>query len=166
MDYKKIGHLIAGLRKEKHLTQKELADLLHLSDRTISKWERGAGCTDISLIGGISQILGVNIENILVGDLDENNKNGGNMNKIKFYVCPTCGNVLTAVCEADVSCCGRKLAPCESCSPNSDICVKHEIHISDVEDEYYVTLNHEMSKKHYISFVACVSHEPPAEPVA
>ena len=46
MDYNKVGRLIYDLRKEKGMTQKELAELLNLSDRTVSKWERGNGCPD------------------------------------------------------------------------------------------------------------------------
>lgn len=44
MDCNKVGKLIADLRKERNMTQKELAEMLHLSDRTISKWECGNGC--------------------------------------------------------------------------------------------------------------------------
>ena len=50
MDHNKVGKLILSLRKEKGLTQKELADAMNLSDRTVSKWERGLGCPDVSLV--------------------------------------------------------------------------------------------------------------------
>ena len=50
MDCSKVGKLIFELRKEKNMTQKELADAMNLSDRTISKWERGIGRPDISLL--------------------------------------------------------------------------------------------------------------------
>ena len=69
MDCGKIGKLILRLRKEKNMTQKMLADAMNLSDRTISKWERGVGCPDISLLSKLSDIFGVNIEKILAGDL-------------------------------------------------------------------------------------------------
>ena len=65
MDCNKVGNLIMTLRKEKGMTQKALADKMNLSDRTISKWERGIGCPDVSLLHELSDILGVNIENIL-----------------------------------------------------------------------------------------------------
>ena len=93
MNPEKIGSLIFQLRKEKNLTQKQLGEKLGLSDKTISKWERGLGCPDISLLRDISKIFNVNIEKILLGDLQENDINGGNMKRIKFYVCPNCGNV-------------------------------------------------------------------------
>ena len=65
MDCKKIGSLIYELRKDKNMTQKQIADLMNISDKTISKWERGLGCPDISLLPELSQILGVSIDQIL-----------------------------------------------------------------------------------------------------
>lgn len=79
MDCMKVGGLISRLRKEKHMTQKELADAMNISDKAVSKWERGLGCPDVSLLGELSRILGVNIEKILAGDLDPNSADGGNM---------------------------------------------------------------------------------------
>ncbi|MEG1501145.1 MAG: helix-turn-helix transcriptional regulator, partial [Clostridiales bacterium] len=96
MDCSKIGKLIADLRKGKQMTKKDLADMMNKSDKTISKWERGMGCPDISLLSELSQILGVNIEEILLGEIDINQSVGGNMRKVKFYVCPQCGNLLTS----------------------------------------------------------------------
>lgn len=80
MDYQKVGSLIATLRKEKGLTQKELSDKLGITDRAVSKWERGLGCPDVSLLDDLSRILDVSILEILKGrrlDRDEfaNNKN-------------------------------------------------------------------------------------------
>lgn len=80
MDYQRIGLLISNLRKEKRLTQKELADKLGITDRAVSKWERGLGCPDISLLDDLSRILDVSILEILKGrrlDKDEilNNEN-------------------------------------------------------------------------------------------
>ena len=92
MDYQKIGTLLLTLRKEQGLTQRQLAERIHVSDKTISKWERGLGCPDVSLLHDLSKALGVNTETILSGNLETNRKDGGNMKRIKFYVCPTCGN--------------------------------------------------------------------------
>ena len=52
MDCEKTGSLIRGLRYEKGMTQKQLADRMNISDRTVSKWERGQGCPDIELLHG------------------------------------------------------------------------------------------------------------------
>ena len=155
MDSSKVGKLILDLRKEKNMTQKELAEALYLSDRTISKWERGAGCPDVSLLSKLSEVFGVNIEKILDGELNPNDKDGGNMKRIKFYVCPTCGNVLFSTGDADISCCGRKL----SALAISALDDKHLMVIEKIEDDYFVTIDHDMTKAHYISFVAYVGYD-------
>lgn len=68
MNYYKIGNFIADLRKEKNLTQKDLANILYVTDRAISKWERGKGCPDISLLDNLSKALDVSIIEILKGE--------------------------------------------------------------------------------------------------
>ena len=155
MNPEKIGNLILQLRKEKNLTQKQLGEKLGLSDKTISKWERGLGCPDISLLRDISKIFNVNIEKILLGDLQENDINGGNMKRIKFYVCPNCGNVINSTGDGDFSCCGRKLEALVPKVMNEN----HSINIEEVENDYYVEINHEMTKDHFISFVAYVTYD-------
>lgn len=155
MDCSKVGKLILNLRKEKEMTQKELADAMNISDRTISKWERGMGCPDVSLLRELADILGVNIEKILLGDLEPNKADGGNMKKAKFYVCPTCGNALFGTGAAEISCCGRKLSPLVLQREYS----AHEITIDEVENDLYMTLQHEMTKQHFISFAAYVSYD-------
>lgn len=92
MDNVKIGNLINKLRKEKGMTQLQLAEKLHISDKTVSKWERGLGCPDVSLLTDLSQVFGVDLEKLLSGQLDANEERGGNMKKLNFYVCPECGN--------------------------------------------------------------------------
>ena len=155
MNPEKIGSLIFQLRKEKNLTQKQLGEKLGLSDKSISKWERGLGCPDISLLRDISKIFNVNIEKILLGDLQENDINGGNMKRIKFYVCPNCGNVINSTGDGDFSCCGRKLEALVPKVMNEN----HSINIEEVENDYYVEINHEMTKDHFISFVAYVTYD-------
>ena len=71
----------------------------------------------------------------------------------KWYVCPVCGNVLFAAGEAVISCCGITLPPLEPEAPDED----HEIDVRRVEDEYLVTVDHPMTKDHYLSFLAAVS---------
>ncbi len=162
MNSRKIGELILALRKEKNLTQRELADILKLSDRTISKWERGVGCPDVSLLGELSRVLGVSVEKLLSGELKAQDTDRGNMKRIKFYQCPSCGNILFSTGEAEVSCCGRTLAALRVAASQDEaasVQQSHTIHIEDVEDEYYITLNHEMSKTHYISFIAGVWYD-------
>ena len=152
MDCKKVGSLILELRKEKNMTQKQLADLMNISDKTISKWERGLGCPDISLIPDLAQIFGVNIDILLSGEINSNDVVGGNMNKLKFYVCTQCGNMMTATGNAQISCCGKKLEALEAKKVDDN----HKLIVEPVEDELYVTTEHDMTKEHYISFVAYV----------
>ena len=154
MDYHKVGTLISSLRKEKGYTQKQLAEMIQVSDKAVSKWERGMGCPDVSLLGELSAALGVNIEKILTGQLDPNSEDGGNMKRIKFYICPDCGNILTATGEAEISCCGRKLAP-QAPQKADGI---HRLHVEEIDDESYITFEHEMTKEHYLSFVAYVNY--------
>ena len=152
MDCKKVGSLILELRKEKNMTQKQLADLMNISDKAISKWERGLGCPDISLIPKLAQIFGVNIDILLSGEINSNDVVGGNMNKLKFYVCTQCGNMMTATGNAQISCCGKKLEALEAKKVDDN----HKLIVEPVEDELYVTTEHDMTKEHYISFVAYV----------
>lgn len=153
MDCDKIGKLIYNLRKEKAMTQKQLADLMNISDKTISKWERGLGCPDVSLLPELSQLLGVNIEEILSGQIKYNETIGGNMKKLAFYVCPQCNNIITATGDANISCCGKKMDPLIATKADNN----HLLSIEPVEDQLYVTSSHAMTKEHYISFVAYVT---------
>ena len=68
MDVKKVGEFIKQKRKEKKLTQKELAQKLSITDRAISKWERGICCPDISLLKDLSSILDISINELLSGE--------------------------------------------------------------------------------------------------
>lgn len=153
MNCAKIGQLIYNLRKEKAMTQKELADLMNISDKTISKWERGLGCPDVSLLPEVSQILGVNIEEILSGKIELNETIGGNMKNLKFYVCPQCNNLMTATGDANISCCGKKLQTLVAEKAQDH----HLLTIEPIEDELYISSSHDMKKDHYISFVAYVT---------
>ena len=68
MDYEKIGKFIYELRKNKKLTQKDLAESLNVTIQAVSKWERGLGCPDVSLLRPLSEYLGVSISELLNGE--------------------------------------------------------------------------------------------------
>ena len=86
MNQEKIGKLIKKLRKNKGLTQQDLADLLNLSPKTISKWECGKGCPDISILNELSNILGISVTELLNGEVGlENENNTTIMESIKYY---------------------------------------------------------------------------------
>lgn len=153
MDCGKVGELIRRLRLEKGMTQRQLAQKLNLSDKTVSKWERGLGCPDVTLLAELSQILGVDLSRMLAGDLAPNETDGGNMKKAKYYVCPVCGSF--AVCSGgmELSCCGRRLMPLEPAKADAEDRLRVEI----VEDEWFISSDHPMEKDNYIYFVAYVS---------
>lgn len=150
MDNRKVGELIYHLRKEKGLTQKQLADQMNISDRTISKWERGIGCPDVSLLLNLSTIFGVNIENILDGELSSNELVGGNMKKSNYFVCQRCHNIVLATGDVTISCCGRKLDSLEAKKAKEE----EKLTISEVDHEWFISSDHPMTKDHYISFLA------------
>ena len=128
---------------------------MNISDKTVSKWERGLGCPDVSLLPELSILLKVNIEKILAGDLNPNELLGGNMRKTQFYVCPECGNIMASTGNAEISCCGRKLEVLVPEKANE----AHALQFETIEDEWYIETTHEMTKAHYISFVAFVTGE-------
>lgn len=152
MDCVKIGELIRSLRKEKGLTQNELASKLNISDKTISKWERGLGCPDIALIAELSEILGVDVSHMLKGDLAQSDMTGGSMRNSKFYVCPTCGNITVTTGDASISCCGRKMEAQKPKKADEE----RKLNVMIADGQWYITSDHPMAKDNYISFVAYV----------
>ena len=68
MDCEKIGNFIRQNRNAKKLTQKQLADKLCVTDRAVSRWERGVGTPDISLLVSLGEILEVSVNEILLGE--------------------------------------------------------------------------------------------------
>ena len=143
------GAMIKRLRENRGMTQQQLAGKLAVSDKAISRWETGRGYPDISLVEPLAGALGVSIIELFSGENVTNRNRGFNMLRMKLYVCPICGNVVQATGEAVVSCCGIVLPPLEA-EPEDDA---HRLSIEGVDDEYYVTIAHEMSKAHYISFM-------------
>lgn len=65
MDREMLGRFIAQRRKELNLTQRELAEALYVTDKAVSKWERGAGCPDISLLEPLAEALGLSVDQLL-----------------------------------------------------------------------------------------------------
>ncbi len=147
------GSTIKELREKNNLTQKELATKLQVSDKTISKWETGKGYPDITLLEPLAATLGVSVAELLSGECIANDNRSGNMRKAKFYVCPICGNVVTAIGQAAISCCGISLPALDVEEEEGS----HEIKVEKIERDYYVTMDHPMTKIHYVSFVAYVT---------
>ena len=149
------GAVIKELREKKHLTQAELAERLCVSDKTISKWETAKGYPDISLLEAIAKNLEVSITELISGNTVDNVNVSANMLRTKFYVCPVCGNIIYSIGEAVIQCHGILLSPCQEDKSNEE----HMIFIEKVEDEYYIRIDHDMTKEHYISFIAALSSE-------
>ena len=144
------GTTIKTLREKQHMTQNELAELIGVSHKTISKWETAKGLPDITLLEPLAKALGISVCELLSGEYIVNGNVSANIVKSKLYVCPVCGNIIHSVGEALVSCCGISL-PALEVEETDDA---HAIEIERVENDYCITLPHEMRKHHYISFVA------------
>ena len=149
------GSTIKALREKKNYTQKQLADRLAVSDKTISKWETTKGMPDISLLEPLAKELGVSVAELLSGECMINRNRSGNMLRSKFYVCPVCGNMIHATGQGAFSCCGIGLPVQEAEEPDKE----HALHVEVIENDYYVTLNHPMTKEHYLSFAAYVTSD-------
>lgn len=147
------GATIKELREKRHLTQAELSAKLNVSDKAVSKWETGKGYPDITLLEPLSKVFDVSITELLAGRAVVNANVSANMLKSVFYICPVCGNVIHCMGETAVSCHGIMLSPAEAEAADA----AHKPVVERLENEYYVTMDHEMSKNHYISFIAAVS---------
>ncbi len=144
------GKIIRELREKQKMTQKQLAEKLNISDKTISKWETDRGLPDISIVDSLAKALGVSVAELFAGEFYTNTNLSGNMRKTVFYVCPVCGNIIAAAGQGSFSCCGITLPPLEAESADAD----HDINIEIIDGEYYISSDHEMSKQHFISFIA------------
>ena len=147
------GAVIKALREKQNLTQKELAEQIGVSDKTVSKWETGKGLPDITLLEPLAGALGVSVTELLAGEIRVNTNRAGNMLRSKFYVCPLCGNVIHAVGQGSFHCCGVALPPLEAEEPDAD----HGISLEKMEDDWYITMDHPMTKAHHITFFAYVT---------
>lgn len=147
--------VIKALRERRGLTQKELGEILYVTDKTVSKWETGRGLPDIRVLPALADALHVSVAELMTGSVVTNANTSGNMRKVSFYVCPVCGNVIQSVGQAVVSCCGIALPPMEAEETDE----AHKVRVSIIDADYYVQIDHEMSKSHYISFVAYVTSD-------
>ena len=147
------GAVIRKLREQNNMTQAELAEIIQVRDKAVYKWETGHGYPDITLLEPLAAALGISVLELLSGENIQNTNRCANMLRSLWYVCPVCQNVIHSTGQAMVSCCGITLPPMEAEPMDDDHSIRTEI----VEDEYYVTMDHPMTKEHYISFLAAVS---------
>lgn len=144
---------IKRLRQEKGLTQGALAEQIGVSCKAISKWETARGLPDITLLEPLAKALGVSVAELTSGERVKNPNVSANLLRSKFYVCPVCGNALHAMGNALISCCGVTLPPLEPEETDE----AHFFSIEEVEDEHFISVHHDMTKAHYISFLAFVT---------
>ena len=149
------GTVIKELREKNKLTQMQLAEKLGVSDKTVSKWETAKGYPDITLLEPIAEAFRISVTELISGNTIHNANVSANMMRSKFYVCPVCGNVIHSIGEAAIHCHGIMLTPLDAESTDE----RHMVFIELVEAEYYVRIDHSMTKEHYISFVAAVSSD-------
>ena len=147
------GAVIKELREKRNMTQAEFAKRLSVSDKTVSKWETAKGYPDISLLEPIASVLGVSVTELISGNTVSNANVSANMLRSLIYVCPVCGNILHSMGESVIQCHGILLTPYKAEETDEN----HMIFIERVEDEYYVRIEHDMTKQHYITFVAALS---------
>lgn len=149
------GATIKRLRESKELTQSQLANAIGISSKAVSKWETSKGLPDITLIEPLAKVLGVSVAELMTGDTVINRNLSANILRSKFHVCPLCGNIIHSTGNAMISCCGITLPALDA----EDIDDDHEIIIEKVEDENFITVNHEMTKTHFISFIAHITSD-------
>ena len=89
------------------------------------------------------------------GEYIINQNKSGNMLKSKFSVCPICGNIIHSIGQNINSCCGINLPVLEAETENE----KHIINCQTIENEFYISVNHDMTKEHYISFIAYITDD-------
>ena len=97
----------------------------------------------------------MSVAELLSGQCVTNHNRAGNMLRTKFYVCPLCGNVIHATGTGVFSCCGITLPPLEVEEPETG----HEMKVECIDQDYYMTLDHPMTKSHYLSFLAYITYD-------
>lgn len=155
MNAEKTGIIIREARLKKGFTQKQLAEAISVTDKAVCKWETGHGCPDITILSALSKVLEIDIQSILRGAIVKSPDIAGNMNRVKFYRCPTCGNLVTSVKEIEISCCGNKLIAVEAKRSAEK---KYVPVISEFDGQFSVKFNHPMTKDDYISNVITVQY--------
>ena len=119
------------------------------------------GCPDVSLLTALSQALGADLTALLSGRLPPEEPSGGTMKRAKYYVCPVCGGITMTTGQGTLSCCGRTL---EALTPRK-AAEGEKLSVERVEDEWYVTSSHPMTKDHHIALLAFAAPGPDHPPV-
>ncbi len=155
MNHYVTGATVKALREKLGMTQAELAGKILVSDKAVSKWETGKGLPDITLLEPLAQALRVSVPELMSGQVMVNGNRASNLLRSRVCVCPLCGNVIFAKGDAMISCCGIALPTLEAEEAEGE----HSAVVERVEDEFFVSAAHEMTKNHYLSFFAYVTQD-------
>ena len=155
MNAETTGALIAEIRQERNMTQAQLAEKVHVSDKTISKWENGKGFPDSSIWESLTEALGITVYELISGMVVKNDNTSGNYLKSRFHVCPICGNIIVSSGAALIQCHGITLPSLQA----EAIDQQHNVRIEKVEDRYHIIIDHPMTKQHYIPFIASIGYD-------
>lgn len=150
MNQNKTGALIRALRQERQLTQSALAETIGVSDKAVSKWERGCGAPDVSLLPALAEVLGVSARTLLRGEREENTPANGDLRRLLVYRCPACGGLHFSTDPAEHYCCGAPLVPLTAQKTDD----AHTLHAELSDGDWLITAPHEMRREHHIAFVA------------
>ena len=153
MDSYVTGGTIKRLREGRRLTQAQLAGILGVTDKAVSKWETGRGLPDVTLLEPLARALLISVPELLSGEQVVNSNRAANLLRSPLYICPVCGNIIHASGAAAVSCCGVCLPPLEAEEPDE----AHRLVRESFDGEYFFSIPHGMRKDHYISFMAYVT---------
>lgn len=141
------GTTIRTLRSRAKLTQEELAARIGVTAKAVSRWETGRGLPDATLLEPLAKALRVSVSELLTGAVVENANRAGNARRARVYACPACGNLITALGEASISCCGIALPPLETDEADAE----HTFACERSDGELFVSGEHPMTKSHFIT---------------
>lgn len=149
MDNIEIGQRIRAARLAKNLTQTQLGEALGVSGKAVSKWETGRGAPEVDSLPQLAKLLGLDLAALLEGQKEQERMNG-NFKKMRFYVCPQCGNMMISAGAGEYSCCGHILQALQPQKPDE----AHSVNIAVSDGDWFLTSTHEMTRQHFISFAA------------
>ena len=143
------GEKISKIRKENKLTQFQLAKMLNVTDKAVSKWERNICLPDIFVLKRFCDIFNTDMQSLLSTDTDSNKK-GENMKNTKFYVCKNCGNITFSTGNTKIICCNDIVDEQILTKATEENALK----IEEIDGERNITSSHPMTKENYICFIA------------
>lgn len=146
-----MNEIIYKFRKAKGLTQQQLAEKLHTTAKTVSNWERKRTCVNADIVSDFIRAFDIQKDCFFT----EYKHLVFSEDTVKFYCCPTCGNVTWRFTDEPLICCNNKLSPLVPQPGKSE----HYIHSEYSDDKRFcnLTSTHPMKNNHHIKFIAYVA---------